>query len=173
MDEHVVGEMMRPTEPFCHIIDMDNLVVEFSVPEKEVSLIEKGIKATAEIVALDNKIFDIVVSDKSIVSNPFGHTYTVKAKINLDGENVYPGMVTKIKLNTTSLSGIIVPASCVQTMPNGLAVWTVKNGRTYRKVIEVTDYVKNGVLVSKGLECGDTIVTVGYQKLYNGAKVSF
>ena len=34
------------------------------------------------------------------------------------------------------------------------------------------DFVKNGVLVQKGLEYGDTIVTVGYQKLYNGAKVS-
>lgn len=173
MGERVVGESMRPLEAFCHLIDMDKLVVEFSVSEKEVGLINKGEKAIAEIVALENKAFDVVISDKSIVSNPFGHTYTVKAKINTDDENVFPGMVTKIKLNATALSGIIVPASCVQTMPDGLTVWSVKNGKSYRKIIEVTDYVKNGVLVSKGLDFGDTIVTVGYQKLYNGAKVLF
>ena len=82
-------------------------------------------------------------------------------------------MVAKIRINSAALSGIVVPASCVQTVANGLAVWTVKNGKSYRSIIEVSDFVKNGVLVQKGLENGDTIITVGYQKLYNGAKVSF
>ena len=81
-------------------------------------------------------------------------------------------MVVKIRLNITSHSGIIIPASCVQTMPNGLAVWAVKNGKSYRRIIEVGDFVKNGVLVTNGLDYGDTVVTVGYQKLYNGASVS-
>lgn len=172
MSEHTVGENMHPTSAFCHLIDMDNLVVEFSVSEKEVGMINIGDKATAEVHALNGIEKEVTIVDKSIVSNPFGHTYTVKAKINLDGEDPLPGMVVKLSLNSTAKSGIVVPASCVRTVSNGIAVWTVKNGKSYRRVIEVGDYVKNGVLVTKGLEYGDTIVTVGYQKLYNGAKVS-
>lgn len=170
--DRVVGEYLRPSETFCHLIDMNKLVVEFSVPEKEVGLINIGEKAYAEIQALNIQDKQIEISDKSIVANPFGHTYTVKAKINLDGKDALPGMVAKIRLTSTANNGIVVPASCVQTLPDGLAVWTVKNGKAYRSIIEVTDFVKNGVLVSKGLEYGDTIVTVGYQKLYNGVKVS-
>ena len=173
MSERVVGEYMRPSEAFCNIIDMNKLVVEFSVPEKEVGNVNIGDPAIAEIHALGDITRDIKISDKAIVSNPFGHTYTVKAKINLDGLDPLPGMVTKIRLNSTAKSGIIVPASCVQTVSDGIAVWTLKNGRSYRRLIEVGDFVKNGVLVSKGLDYGDTIVTVGYQKLFNGAKVSF
>ena len=173
MPNRVEGEYMRPSEAFCYIIDMNKLVVEFSVPEKEVGMIKIGDKAVADIQALGNIEENIVITDKSIVSNPFGHTYTVKAKIDLDGQDALPGMVAKVRLNSTARSGIIVPASCVQTVSDGLAVWAVKNGRSYRRVIEVGDFVKNGVLVSSGLEYGDTIVTVGYQKLYNGAKVSF
>ena len=172
MDERVIGEYLRPSEPFCSLIDMNQLMVEFSVPEKEIGLINVGDKAIAEIQALDMDGEEIVISDKSIVSNPFGHTYSVKARINLDGKDALPGMVAKIRLNMTAHSGIIVPASCVQTMPDGLAVWKVQNGKSYRTIIEVGDFVKNGVLVTDGLENGDTIVTVGYQKLYNGAKVS-
>ena len=172
MGDRVIGEYMRPSETFCNIIDMNKLMVEFSVPEKEVGMINKGDKAVAEIQALGNIEETIVISDKSVVSNPFGHTYTVKAKINLDGKDALPGMVVKVRLSISSHSGIIIPASCVQTVSNGLAVWTVKNGKSYRSVIEVGDFVKNGVLVTKGLDFGDTIVTVGYQKLYNGAKVS-
>ena len=173
MPNRVEGEYMRPSESFCYLIDMNKLVVEFSVPEKEVGMIKIGDKAVADIQALGNIEENIVITDKSIVSNPFGHTYTVKAKIDIDGKEALPGMVAKVRLTSTARSGIIVPASCVQTVADGLAVWTVNNGRSYRRVIEVSDFVKNGVVVEKGLEFGDTIVTVGYQKLFNGAKVSF
>ncbi|MBO7469733.1 MAG: efflux RND transporter periplasmic adaptor subunit [Bacteroidales bacterium] len=173
MEDRVIGEFLRPSEAFCHLIDINRLVVEFSVPEKEVGMVKIGDKALAEITALNVSDKEIVISDKSIVSNPFGHTYTVKAKINLDGQNALPGMVVKVRLNSTAVTGIVVPASCVQTVSDGLSVWAVKNGKSYRRIIEVSDFVKNGVLVTKGLEHGDTIVTVGYQKLYNGAKVSF
>ena len=172
MPERAVGQHMIPSSAFCYLIDMDNLVVEFSVSEKEVGLVNIGDKATAEVIALNNIQKEVTITDKAIVSNPFGHTYTVKAKIDLDGQNPLPGMVVKINLNSTAMVGIVVPASCVRTVSNGIAVWTVQNGKSYRRIIEVGDYVKNGVLVTKGLEYGDTIVTVGYQKLYNGAKVS-
>lgn len=173
MGERVVGEYMRPSEALCYLIDMDQLVVTFSIPEKEIGLVNIGDDAMAEIQALGDIELPIVISDKAVVSNPFGHTYNVKAKINLNGHDALPGMVVKIKLQATASSGIVVPASCVQTVADGLAVWTLKNGRSYRRIIEVSDFVKNGVLVQKGLDFGDTIVTVGYQKLYNGAKVSF
>ena len=173
MGNRVVGEYLRPSEAFCYLIDMNKLVVEFSVPEKEVSCVSIGDKAIAEIHALGDLKRDIKITDKAIVSNPFGHTYTVKAKINLDDQDALPGMVVKVRLSSTATNGIIVPASCVQTVSNGLAVWALKNGRSYRRIIEVSDFVKNGVVVEKGLEFGDTIVTVGYQKLFNGAKVSF
>ena len=107
------------------------------------------------------------------MSNPFGHTYNVKAKINLDGQEVLPGMVAKIHLNIESLTGIVVPVSCIQTVADGMAVWVVRNGKSYRQIIQTSDFVKNGALISQGLNYGDTIVTVGYQKLYNGAKISF
>lgn len=173
MDERVVGQTMRPSEAFCYLIDMNKLIVEFSVPEKEVGMINVGDKAVAEIQALGNIQRDITISDKSIVSNPFGHTYNVKAKINLDGQEVLPGMVAKIHLNIESLTGIVVPVSCIQTVADGMAVWVVRNGKSYRQIIQTSDFVKNGALISQGLNYGDTIVTVGYQKLYNGAKVSF
>ena len=102
-----------------------------------------------------------------------GHTYTIKAKVPVENKDILPGMVAKIKLSLSEASGIVVPSSCVLTMPEGADVWTVKNGKAYRRNIKVGGFVKNGVVVESGLQSGDTIITVGYQKLYNGAKVSF
>ena len=173
MDKHTTGENMLPTTPFCRIIDMNKMIVEFSVPEKEIGIIQVGDKAEASFPGLNNLTKTIEIIDKSFVSNPMGHTYTIKAKVPVENKDILPGMVAKIKLSLSEASGIVVPSSCVLTMPEGADVWTVKNGKAYRRNIKVGGFVKNGVVVESGLESGDTIITVGYQKLYNGAKVSF
>ncbi len=173
MDKHTTGENMLPTTPFCRIIDMNKMIVEFSVPEKEIGIIQIGDTAEVTFPGLDNLTKTIEIIDKSFVSNPMGHTYTIKAKVPVENKDILPGMVAKIKLSLSEASGIVVPSSCVLTMPQGADVWTVKNGKAYRRNIKVGGFVKNGVVVESGLESGDTIITVGYQKLYNGAKVSF
>ena len=173
MDKHTTGENMLPATPFCRIIDMDKIVVEFSVPEKEIGIIQVGDKAEATFPGLNNLTKSIEIVDKSFVANPMGHTYTIKAKVPVEDKDILPGMVAKIKLSLSEASGIVVPSSCVLTMPEGADVWTVKNGKAYRRNIKVGGFVKNGVVVDSGLQSGDTIITVGYQKLYNGAKVSF
>jgi RND family efflux transporter MFP subunit len=173
MEEHTTGENLLPSAQFCRIIDMNKMIVEFSVPEKEIGIIQIGDKAEAIFPGLDNKTKTIEIIDKSFVSNPMGHTYTIKAKVPIEDKDILPGMVAKIKLSLSEASGIVVPSSCVLTMPEGADVWTVKNGKAYRRNIKVGGFVKNGVVVESGLQDGDTIITVGYQKLYNGAKVSF
>lgn len=173
MSEHSTGEILHPSEAFCHIIDMGKMVVEFSVPEKEIGVIQIGDKAEATFPGLNNMKRTIEIADKSFVSNPLGHTYTIKARVPVEDKDILPGMVAKILLSLSETSGIVVPSSCVLTMPEGADVWTVKNGKAYRRNIKVGGFVKNGVVVDSGLESGDTIITVGYQKLYNGAKVSF
>ena len=82
-------------------------------------------------------------------------------------------MVAKIRLALSESSGIVVPSSCVITMPEGADVWVFQNGLAHRRNIKVGGFVKNGIMVESGLNSGDTIITVGHQKLYNGAKVSF
>ena len=173
MEDRTIGESLLPSSPFCHIIDMNKMVVEFSVPEKEIGVIQIGDKAEATFPGLDNMTKTIEIVDKSFVSNPMGHTYTIKARVPVEDKDILPGMVVKIQLSLSEASGIVVPSSCVLTMPEGADVWTLKNGKAYRRNIKVSGFVKNGVVVDSGLNNGDTIVTVGYQKLYNGAKVSF
>jgi multidrug efflux pump subunit AcrA (membrane-fusion protein) len=80
-------------------------------------------------------------------------------------------MVCKVMLDQPDNQGFVVPAKCVQTRPEGLSVWVVKNGRVQRRLLTATEFVANGVLVTSGLLPGDTIVTAGMQKLYSNAEI--
>lgn len=174
MDKHLVGENVSPMRTFCKIIDLRKMNVDFSVPEREIQFVKKGDVAFADIPSLGLKNIELEVVDKSIVANSFGHTYDVKTRVVSDNaKEILPGMVAKIRMTATALSGIVIPSSCVQTVADGIAVWVVENGKAFRRNIVPSDFVKNGVIVKSGLNHGDTIVTAGYQKLYNGAKVSY
>ena len=174
MDKHLVGENVSPMQTFCRIIDLRKMNVDFSVPEREIQFVKKGDVAFADIPSLGLKNIELEVVDKSIVANSFGHTYDVKTRVVSDNaKEILPGMVAKIRMTATALSGIVIPSSCVQTVADGIAVWVVENGKAFRRNIVPSDFVKNGVIVKSGLNHGDTIVTAGYQKLYNGAKVSY
>jgi len=174
MDTRIVGSEMRPSETFCTIVDMDQIVVKFTVPEREIGLMRVGDEALAKLPSLGDEEYTIKIYDKALIANVLGHTYDVMAKFDTRmNEQLLPGMVAKVRFLSTTTIGIVIPSSCVQTVKDGLAVWVVENGTAKRRLVTVDEFVKNGVKVTNGLNYGDTVVTAGFHKLYNGAKVSY
>jgi RND family efflux transporter MFP subunit len=174
---HHVGEELKPVESFARVIDMGRLRVAFSVPEHEVGLLPVGTAAKAVVPALDDREFSLRVSDKSLVANPLGHTYKVygtmvqQSSSNSSSAGLLPDMVAKVKVDIDTKAGIVVPAECVQVMPEGTIVWVVECGKAYHRVVTVGDFIRNGVMVEGGLNAGDSVIVSGQQKLYSGAKV--
>jgi RND family efflux transporter MFP subunit len=168
------GQEMKPGEPYARIVDMTKLRVDFSVPEQEIPLIQVGDMATATVPALDDRKITLRVNDKSLIANPLGHTYKVHAAIVSDNvKDILPDMVAKVNIQLNTQGGIVVPADCVQTMPEGNTVWVIENGTAQHRTIVVGDFIRNGVVVKEGLSAGDTVITAGQQKLFTGAKVKF
>jgi hypothetical protein len=88
-------------------------------------------------------------------------------------EVLLPGMICRVIERDKSAVGYIISAGCVQTQQNGHSVWVLRNGRAERQMIRIADFVENGVLVSEGLQLGDTIISKGYQKMYKGARITY
>ena len=172
--DHQVGEDLRPGEAYARVLDINKLQVSFSVPEQEIHRIDIGDTATATVPSLDGRVLTLRVSNKSLVANPLGHTYRVDASITSGDENdLLPDMVTKVRTHHKTSTGTLVPSNCIHTMPAGQMVWVIENGVAQQRKVTVGDFLKCNVLITEGLESGDTVVTEGYQKLYTGAKVSF
>ena len=155
------------------LLDMKEVAAVFTVPENEIDRIPVGRTATILIPALENMTLEGKVTEKSMTSNPVSHSYKVKVSLPNAKGKFLPGMVCKVYMEQSDQMGYVVPAKAVQTRPEGLAVWTVSHGKACRRLISSTEYVADGVLVKEGLRAGDTIVTEGYQKLYNQASVVF
>ena len=103
------------------------------------------------------------------------HTYRVKAEITSPEamNDLLPGMVCRVVISDREQKGYILSAGCIQTQQRGHSVWVLRNVRAERRMITIRDFVENGVLVSEGVELGDTVISKGYQKMFNGAIVEF
>lgn len=167
-----VGEQLVPGQSVGSILSSNGgMRAKFDVPEDEIARLKEGQTLHVEIPALGRTV-EARIAEKGVVSSSLAHTFDVYASLPMaECREVLQGMVCKVHLILTGSEGIVVPSCCVQAQEQGLSVWTVQGGKAVRKVIAVKEYVKGGVMVASGLEAGDTVVTAGYQKLYNGALV--
>lgn len=164
------GMGLMPGQRIGELLDISELKAEFTVPESEVNAMEIGQKIRVIIPSL-NAEADAIIREKDFSATAMAHTYRVDALLQGKNPALLPGMVCKAYITNTSHNGRIIPSNCVMTQRQGLSVWVIKNGLADRRIIRVGEFVKNGVLVADGLQPGDTIVTMGYQKLFVGAKV--
>lgn len=168
-----IGSNISPFQPVFKLMNIRQLKVKTTIPENEISKINVGKKAEVIVPAVGDEIYPAEVIEKSISANILSHSYETKCIFTGNHDKLLPGMVCKVSIIKPEESGFVIPAKCVQTTVDGLAVWKIINGRAKRCQIKSSKYVANGVLAMDGISQGDTIVTEGYQKLYDNAKVSF
>ena len=168
-----VGVGLLPGEPAVTLLDVSEVSVTFAVPESEISSLPIGRETSIIVPALNDMVLRGKVSEKSITSNPVAHSYQVKIALSNQNRKLLPGMVCKVVVDQPNEEGFVIPANCVQTRPEGLSIWVVKNGKPERRIIKATEYVVNGVLVLDGLHQNDTVIVEGQQKLFTGADITF
>ena len=189
------GQMLSPMTPAMTLYIVDRLYVTFSVPESEVAEITVGDMGSMEVPAIEqgaklvptcresqtcpdlsgeqglSTSFPVRVVEKGMKANALSHAYPVRAEV-LKKDRLLPGMVGKVRMQGQQSEGVVIPAACVQVTTEGKSVWVVQeDSAAVRRLIQIGQYVPNGVLVTDGLQTGDRVVTDGFQKLYKGAKI--
>ena len=180
------GQILSPMTPAMTLYIVDRLYVIFSVPESEVAEIAVGDMGSMEVPAIEqgaklvptcresqepSTSFPVRVVEKGMKANALSHAYPVRAEVLKKGL-LLPGMVGKVRMQGQQSEGVVIPAACVQVTTEGKSVWVVQEDSTaVRRLIQIGQYVPNGVLVTDGLQTGDRVVTDGFQKLYKGAKI--
>ena len=171
----VVGQTMLPMQTVLTLVNTGSLNAEFAVAEHDLAAISKGDRVDVELTATGVHLPATLI-EKSLVQNTLTHTYKVKARLHnaqgiMHNAQCVPGMACKVHVRSAN-EEIVVPAHCLHLRPEGQTVWVVKNGKACRRLITTSHYTENGVAITDGLTLSDTIITAGYQKLYENAKLT-
>ena len=165
------GENITALKPVARIINTEGIAVKISVPENEIPKLHLGDKAEIVIPALDDRRYEGKVTEKSMTSSLLTHSYPVKVLIEKPDKDLSPGMIGKVVLKADVSNGIVIPANAILINQEGKFIWLVENGRATRRSITTSGYSGKGVVVSEGLQCGDSVIVEGYQKVSEGMRV--
>ncbi|MBQ9339841.1 MAG: efflux RND transporter periplasmic adaptor subunit [Paludibacteraceae bacterium] len=174
-----VGQHVLPGQSLLTLTDTHNMEIVFSVPEQDMPDIDAGEQIEVNVPAA-NYTSRANVMPKTVVSNPLTHTYLLRATLvhpspqpgQSKSPRLLPGMLGTVRLYDTTQPLLSINGECVHTTTDGPAVWIVQDGKAHRQNISTGGFSSKGVIVTGGLTEGDTLITQGYQKLYEGAEVA-
>jgi len=158
------------------LVKIENVLIKIAVPENEIGMIKKNLKATFTISALGNKSFEGLVTNVGVVADRFARTYEVKISVKNPDMEMKPGMVCDVILNTSAEKEmVIVPYSSVSKDAEGNSfVYIISNDKqsVQKQIIEVRNYQQSGIEVISGLSPNQNIVVEGKEKLTDKSLIS-
>jgi len=114
------------------------------------------------------------VTDKGVIADPLSRTYTVKIIIQNEHGSINPGMACTVYLNNRGMkSKIVIPQYAVQKGACENYVYLIDESRTkaIKRIVYTGSLVKNGIVITDGLENGENLVVEGFQKLSDNTSV--
>lgn len=166
-----VGEYLTPATVIANLLSTNPIKVTFSVPEKYVG----QIKLNAEIS------FTTDASEKTYTGKVFAiepginqqtRTLQIKALVPNQSGELLPGSFAKIKLSLRTVNNaILIPTEAVIPVLKGKMVYISKNGMAKQVAVEAGTRTAESVVITSGLNIGDTVLTTGSMSLKPDAPV--
>ncbi len=167
------GAFLRAGDAIADLVQLSHLKVTFAAPERFYS----QIKRKAEVAVSTTAYRDHSVKGTIEVIEPMVDPVTRSAKIIAHIDNpeyrFRPGMSANIAAVLSSRdNALLVPDEAIFAEGDQMLVFVVKPDSTVtRTPIKIGSRQPGTVEVLSGLDVGQSVVSAGHQKLYEGAKV--
>jgi multidrug efflux system membrane fusion protein len=160
------------------INQIEPIYVTFSVPEARLAEIKRYMAGGKLQVAAKTQEGDakLETGELTFVDNNVDMTTgTIKLKGTFRNKEhkLWPGQYLNVTLRlTVKQNAVVVPNQAVQSGQNGQFVYVVKQDRSVEaRPVTTGTRVEQDLVVDKGLEDGETVVTEGQLRLAPGSKV--
>ena len=173
------GETALPSQPVCTILNINNVKVKVSVPEKEIAQFSATTPTEIRVEAL-GETFAGGRIEKGVQADPVSRTYDIRIRVENPGERLLAGMVCEVKVmggsdtvaaNETTGEVVMVPITAVQRSADGsMFVWKAEGGKAHRAKVTLGEASGNRMEVMSGLKKGEKVIVEGYQKLSEGTE---
>jgi len=175
------GNMVFPSkdEMLVLVNQLEPIFVQFYLPENQLQRLFSYRKRNPIKIEihLENLEKSIVIGDLKMIDNQVNtDTGTVNVRGIFENKEhlLWPGEFVKTRLiYTVHKDAIVIPSQCIESTPDGHVVYVVKSDNTVDMRQVTLGQRENGsIIVEKGLEEGETVVTEGQLNLYQGTKIN-
>ncbi len=153
------------------LMQLNPLLAEFHIPEKELSLLKGAVEVTLRADALPDQTFSATLHKTAAMVSPGNRTLAAEVKIADPGRELLVGMYARVNVLMPARQHLFVPNHAVEENEEGYFVWTIdKEGRAVSKTVHRL-FMDKGEAAVEGLEATDRVVTAGRGLLTEGVVV--
>ena len=167
------GNLVKLHDPVYRITNYDPLLAILHVPERELSVLRKGLEVSMSLDAWPDETFFGEVIRISPVVDPATGTFRVTAEIRDHAQMLKPGLFGRVGILYDLHRDVpVIPRSAVITEDELSHVFVIsEEGNAARRNIQL-GYEREGLIeVLVGLAQGETVVTAGKGSLSDGTLV--
>ncbi|WP_461304787.1 efflux RND transporter periplasmic adaptor subunit [Aureisphaera sp.] len=174
------GTVVAPGQGVFRIVNLKDMYVKASVPERYLSTVSEGKDVTVEIPMIGERI-DSKVRQTGNYINPNNRSFSIEVDVPNKGGSVKPNLTAKVRINDyTNENAILVPLNVISENAEGQQyVYTVAkdstgtsgNSLALRKFITTGKTQGDEIEVLSGLDNGDHIIIEGARSVKDGQEV--
>jgi membrane fusion protein (multidrug efflux system) len=160
-----VGDFVSPGQDLVSLQALDQLKVDFSVPERALSSLKIGQPVVLSVTAYPGETFQGEVSAIDPLIDANTRSVQLRAVVPNDSGKLRPGQFASVSLTLSETPNtLFVPASAIWPMGEQSFVFKITDGMAALAPVELVNRQANRVAVT-GLAVGDEVVTAGHAKL--------
>ena len=168
-----VGELVQPGAPLFDIVNIERVKILIQVSERDVARIRKDQPAEIEVDGYPGTIFHGSVNTIGAEADDQTRTFPVEILVVNDlPQRLLPGFISRARIRGhTFEKAILLPQEVFVQRGGRPVVFVATSDTVSERVVELGFTHRGRVLVTKGLEPGDMVVTTGQEALRDGASI--
>jgi len=173
-----VGEWVSPGAEVMELVAINNLRIDFQVPQIFYPRINSAANLMVRFDAMPDETFKGRIMSSVPVNSPNARTFLMRADLSQAVNNITPGMSAQgiLQLHMDQ-QGVLVPRDAIIRYSDGrIIVWVVnQNGETptvEERVVIIGLSAAGQVEIRNGLSAGALVVTRGNEALQPEQRVS-
>lgn len=168
-----LGAQVSPQMPLATIREVQQLKLDFSVPEKYADAVTPGLKIKFTIQG-DETRFDATVLSSERGIDASTRTLKARALVNSRTISLVPGSYAVVELELgENKNALMVPTQAIIPQEQSKQLVVAKKGKAAFLTVKTGVRQASMVEVLDGIAAGDTIVTTGLLYIKNGATLKF
>ena len=174
-DGTIVGMNLNPGEYIAPgqtalapviLADMDHMIIEVSVSEKDISKIQVGQNVLINVKAYEGDPLHGKVSLVGLMINQGSSSFKVTISLMNMDRQLKLGMIANVSITVKLLNeALVIQRKHILEDSNGNFVFISKNVKAVKKRITIEDSQKDIIMITGDLQPGDSLITQGYRKI--------
>jgi multidrug efflux pump subunit AcrA (membrane-fusion protein) len=165
------GQDVTLQTPVALVVDLSEIIVRAEVPERYAASASVGEPVRVRVEAYPDRVFPGRVSKVSPVVDPATRSTAIEARLDNAGGKLRSGMFGEVTLITGSRSGVLAVPKDALADGGSPAVFVVKEGKAYRREVELGLQSDRFLEIRKGVKPGERVAVFGLYGLKDGSAV--